>query len=133
MVDEEVFKPLYREGIGAPNAPIRQMVGMICLKEGKGVSDSELYEQLRFNVLWRAAIGIEDMEEEPPVESTYYLFKQKIVEYERETGKNLMDRAFKQVTKEQCKMYNVRGEMVRMDSKLIGSNSRNNAGIFHDI
>ena len=33
-VNEGIFKPLFSDGIGAPNAPIRILVAMMALKEG---------------------------------------------------------------------------------------------------
>ena len=43
-VKEEIFKPLFSERTGAPNAPIRILVAMMALKEGLGISDEQLYE-----------------------------------------------------------------------------------------
>jgi hypothetical protein len=72
-IDETIFKPIFNENNGVPNAPIRILIGMIALKEGNGWSDSQLYEQARFNVLVRRALGLVNREDDPPVESTYYL------------------------------------------------------------
>ena len=41
-IDEEIFKPLFNETTGAPNAPIRILVAMMSLKEGMGISDEQL-------------------------------------------------------------------------------------------
>ena len=41
-VEEEEFKPLFSEGSGAPNAPIRILVAMMALKEGLGISDGRI-------------------------------------------------------------------------------------------
>jgi hypothetical protein len=62
------------------------------------------------------------MDEEIPVESTYYLFRKRIVEYEEATGSNLLDEAFSAITKGQCLEFGVSGKRLRMDSKLLGSN-----------
>ena len=121
-VDESIFKPLYSEGKGAPNAPIRILVAMMALKEGQGISDEQLYEQARFNALIRSALGLINSDEEVPTESTYYLFRQKISEYAECTGANLLEAAFEGITKGQCQEYQVSGKRVRMDSKLLGSN-----------
>ena len=53
-IDEDIFKPLFSDGTGAPNAPIRILVAMMALKEGMGMSDEQLYEQARFNALVRS-------------------------------------------------------------------------------
>jgi len=121
-VNEEIFKPLYSAGTGAPNAPIRILVAMMALKEAQGISDEQLYEQARFNTLIRNALGLFNSDEEVPTESTYYLFRHKISEYAEQTGRNLLEEAFEQITKEQCHEYKVSGKRIRMDSKLLGSN-----------
>ncbi|MDR1948030.1 MAG: hypothetical protein LBQ38_01420 [Spirochaetaceae bacterium] len=56
-----------------------------------------------------------------PVESTYYLFRKRIADYRRESGKDLMGQVFRQLTKEQCLEFGVGGKAVRMDRTLIGS------------
>jgi hypothetical protein len=121
-VDEEIFKPLFNNVTGAPNAPIRILVAMMALKEGQGISDESLYEQARFNALVRSALGLVNTDDEAPVESTYYLFRKRIVEYENATGRNLLEEAFEIITKGQCHDYKVSGKRLRMDSKLLGSN-----------
>jgi hypothetical protein len=122
-IDESVFKPLFCEDNGTPNYPIRILVGMIILKEGMGLSDSQLFEGVRFNLLIRNALGLFEIEEEPPAESTYYLFRKKIAEYaEAEGGEDLLEKAFRSITKGQCLEYGVAGRRIRMDSKLMGSN-----------
>ena len=122
QIDEGIFKPLFSAGMGAPNAPIRILVAMMALKEGQGISDEHLYEEARFNALTRSALGLVNSDDEVPVESTYYLLRQKIVEYAETSGKNLLEEVFEQITKGQCKEYGVSGKRIRMDSKLLGSN-----------
>jgi hypothetical protein len=121
-VDEDIFKVLYQENQGSPNAPIRILVAMLVLKEGLGVSDEHLYEEGRFNLQTRSALGLVNIDEEIPVESTYYLFRKKIVEYEEKSGRNLLEEAFTALTMEQCEEFHVSGKRLRMDSKLVGSN-----------
>jgi hypothetical protein len=54
--------------------------------------------------------------------ATWYLFRERLVDYERENGINLLDEMFKDLTKKQCLEFAVSGKRVRMDSKLLGSN-----------
>jgi hypothetical protein len=121
-VEEGLFKPLFSEGNGSPNAPIRILVAMMVLKEGLGISDEQLYEQCRFNMLIRSALGLLNSDEEVPTESTYYLFRHKIAAYMEISGKNLLEQAFSGITHGQCREYHVSGRRIRMDSKLLGSN-----------
>jgi hypothetical protein len=115
-INEELFKPLFSAENGAPNVP------MMILKEGQGISDEQLFESARFNMLTRSALGLLNIDDEPPVESTYYLLRQRIVEYEKTNGENLLDSMFKELTKEQSIEFGVSGKRIRMDSKLLGSN-----------
>jgi len=57
---------------------------MMIIKEGKGYSDFELYENYRFNSLTRKVFGVINMNENIPTESTYYLFCQKMEKYNAE-------------------------------------------------
>ena len=126
-IDEDIFKPLYtteREDnrVGRPNAPICILVSMMILKEGCGCSDEQLYEQCRFNLLYRRALGMINLDEQCPTIDSYYGFRRKICEYEEKNGVNLFDKCFKQITKAQAIEYRISGKAIRMDSKLISSN-----------
>jgi hypothetical protein len=121
-VDEEVFGVLFDSNTGRPNAPIRQLVSMMILKEGFGWSDAQLFEQCRFNILVMRALGLMNLSDEVPVESTYYLFKQSLYTYQLKTGQDLVGETFFNLTKTQANAFDVVGQQIRMDSKLIGSN-----------
>jgi Transposase domain (DUF772) len=122
QIDENIFSVLFSGGKGAPNASIRVMISMMVIKEAYGWSDAQLFEQCRFNLLVRSAIGLFNMNDDVPVESTYYLFRKRVVEYERSQGENLIEKAFASVTQSQAVEFEVSGKKVRMDSKLLGSN-----------
>ena len=126
-VDEDIFKPLHTterddNRVGRPNASIRILVSMMILKEGCGCSDEQLYEQCRFNLLYRRALGMVTLDEQCPAIDSYYGFRRKICEYEEQKGVNLFDKCFKQITKAQAIEYRISGKAIRMDSKLISSN-----------
>lgn len=121
-IDESPYKVLFNQTMGAPNASIRILIGMMVMKEAFGWSDSQLFEQCQFNLLVRSAIGLFNMNDPLPAESTYYLFRKRIYEYHRLTGENLLEKTFAQITREQIKQFDVNGRKIRMDSKLIGSN-----------
>ncbi|MBK6482121.1 MAG: transposase [Chitinophagaceae bacterium] len=95
---------------------------MMVLKEANGWSDEQLFENCRFNLLVRSALGLMNMDDAVPVESTYYLFRKRIVEYEKSEKINLFEKTFASVTKGQATDFEVSGKSIRMDSKLLGSN-----------
>lgn len=121
-IDEKIFMPLFDDTTGAPNAPVKVLIGMMILKEAFGWSDSDLFEHCRFNLLVRSSLGLHNITDSLPVESTYYLLRKRIHDYYKETGKDLIEKVFNQVTGSQVIEFKVRGGSIRMDSKLIGSN-----------
>ena len=121
-IDEELFRPLFCCNNGAPNASIRVLIAMMILKEARELSDSQLFEDCRFNLLYRSALGLPNMDDSLPAISTYYLLRQRIVNWEKEGNENLIEKVFAQVTKSQAVEFDINGKKIRMDSKLMGSN-----------
>ena len=122
-IDEDLFQVLFDDSMGAPNASVSVLVGMMALKEGLGWSDGQLFEQCRFNLLVRSALGLFNINDSVPTESTYYLFRKRLHEHARHKGEDLLQKTFADITQQQIKEFNVNGRSIRMDSKLIGSNS----------
>lgn len=121
-IDETLFSKLFSEKMGAPNAPVRILISMMVLKEAYGWSDAQLFEHCRYHVLVRSALGLLNMDDVIPTESTYYLFRKRIVDYERTTDINIIEEAFASITKGQARDFEVSGKSIRMDSKLLSSN-----------
>ena len=121
-VDESIFSVLFNNTTGAPNASVRIQVGMMILKESFGWSDSQLFEHCRFNLLVRSSLGLFNMNDPLPVESTYYLLRKRIYDHQKQYGEDLMGKVFAHITAGQIKDFDVNGRSIRMDSKLIGSN-----------
>lgn len=121
-INESLFSDLFCSNNGTPNASIRVLVAMMVLKEAQGVSDEKLFEDCRFNMLIRSALGLINIDDELPVESTYYLFRKRIHDFEKAGNENLFEKAFAEITKNQSIDFEVSGKRVRMDSKLLGSN-----------
>jgi hypothetical protein len=121
-IDEKIFKPLYSSVVGTKNASINLLVGMMIIKEGLGISDEKLLEDVRFNMLMRSALGLLNINDSVPSLSTYYSFRKKITEYKIATGKNLFELTSSALTSSQCVEFDVTGKRIRMDSKLMGSN-----------
>ena len=121
-IDESPYKVLFSDRMGAPNAPVSLLLGMMILKEAMNWSDLQLFEQCRFNILVRSAIGLFNLNDEIPAESTYYLLRKRIYDHSKQKGEDLFGITFSQITRDQISEFNVYGKSIRMDSKLIGSN-----------
>ena len=122
-VDESVFEPLFKAG-GRPNAPLRVLLAMMILKEGNGWSDEQLFDYCRFNIRCMRALGLYHVGDDIPVESTYYEFRRRLTEHNKNEKVDLVGKAFSNAVRGQIEAFNLRGEKVRMDSKLIQSNIR---------
>ncbi|MBC8555792.1 MAG: transposase [Candidatus Brocadiales bacterium] len=121
-IDESIFKVLFNETTGAPNASVSLLIGMMVIKEAFGWSDSQLFEQCKFNLLVRSALGLFNLNDVLPAESTYYLLRKRMYEHHSQTGEDLMELTFKQITRGQVQEFDINGQNIRMDSKLLSSN-----------
>lgn len=121
-IEETIFSKLYSERMGRPNSNIRELVSMMILKEGNGWSDEQLFDQCNFNIKVMRALGQHSIDESVPVVSTYYDFRKRLVDYQKETGDDLMKKCFQHITMDHVLLYGTTGKKVRLDSKLINSN-----------
>ncbi len=121
-IDESLFAPVFNSKTGAPNYSVKILLGMMVIKEVLECSDKHLFEHCEFNLLTRSALGLANIDDPLPAESTYYLFRQRVYEYQHEEGVNLFEKFFQTITQKQVSYFNVSGKILRMDSTLIGSN-----------
>ena len=121
-VDEDLFSVLRDANEESPGAPIRQLVSMVFMKEDFGWSDAELFENCRFNILVMRALGLANLTDEAPAESTYYRFKHALYEVQLKVGRELIGETLSSLTGTQANAFHVLGQHVRMDGKAIASN-----------
>ncbi len=95
---------------------------MMILKKGEGFSNKNLFENCRFNLLTRKTLVLINLDDSVPAESTYYLLRKRIADYYEETGTVFFEKTFQKITEGQIIDFEVSGQSIRMDSKLIGSN-----------
>lgn len=123
-IPEEEFAVLYSDQGSRPNTPVNQLVGAEILKHANGWTDEELMDQVHFDVKTRYALGIDELSEDVFCERTLYYFREKLEKYERETGVNLLERVFDELTDEQMETLNVETGIQRTDSFQAMSNIR---------
>jgi hypothetical protein len=121
-INEDIFSVLFNKAMGRPNAPIRILIGMMVLKEGNGWSDKQLFEECRFNTMMMRSLGLININDDVPTESTYYEFRKTLSQYNDDHKKDLIKTCFTDVISKQVVKHGVRGEKIRLDSKLINSN-----------
>ncbi|MCP4111046.1 MAG: transposase, partial [Desulfobacteraceae bacterium] len=106
-INENLFSVLFSSDNGAPNSSVRTLIGMMILKEGQGYSDQKLFESCRFNLLTRKALGLVNLNDPLPCESTYYFLRKRIENYFNKTGIDLFEKCFQEISKEQIIEFNV--------------------------
>jgi hypothetical protein len=121
-IDEEIFADLYSSEPSRPNVPVNVLVGLEVLKAGFGWSDEELYENYCFNLQVRYALGYDRLGDGDFTIRTLYYFRERLSKHSLESGVNLLEQAFEQVTDAQIRDLQVRTGMQRMDSTQIASN-----------
>ena len=121
---EEPFAVLYSDVPSRPNIPVNVLVGMEVLKAGFGWSDEEVHDAFVYNLQVRYALGYRDIREGEFDLRTVYNFRRRLSEYMQETGINLIEKAFEQVSDEQIEAFQLKTGKLRVDSTQIASNIR---------
>jgi hypothetical protein len=123
-VNENNFKPLYSEKASRPNVAVNILVSALILKELKGISYDELMESVMFDLRFKAALGLVSIDEVPFSRGTLFNFQNRILEHEQQTGINLIEQVFDNLTAKQIKQLSLKTDIQRTDSTLISSNIR---------
>jgi hypothetical protein len=123
-IDEDRFAVLYSDEPSRPNTPVNVLVGLEILKSGFGWSDEEMYDHFCYDVQVRYALGYRDLGEGHFELRTIYNFRQRLTQHMQETGENLFEQVFEQITDEQLTAFQLKTDKLRMDSTLIASNIR---------
>ena len=123
-IDEERFGVLYADEPSRPNIPVNVLVGLEMLKSGFGWSDEEMYDHFCYDVQVRLALGYRDLSEGHFELRTVYNFRQRLTRHMQETGENLFEQVFEQITDEQLAAFEIKTSKLRMDSTMIASNMR---------
>ena len=121
-IDEDIFAVLYASEPSRPNVPVNVLTALEVLKAGFGWSDEELFENFCFNLQVRHALGYDRLGDGDFAIRTLYYFRERLSKHYLETGINLLEQVFCQVTDAQIQDLQVRTGMQRMDSTQIASN-----------
>jgi hypothetical protein len=123
-LDETPFAILYADCPSRPNVPVNVLVGLEYLKAGNGWTDEEMFDEFGYNTQVRYALGYRQLGDGDFEPRTLYYFRERLSRYMQETGINLLDQAFEQVTDQQIAAYHLKTGKQRMDSTQIASNIR---------
>lgn len=123
-IDEDIFSVLYSDKKSRPNAPINSMVAALILQNRKKWTYYELFKAIRFNMVVRIALGLDDMSTMPFCTATLFNFQNRFSEHFIKTGENLLEQVFDKLTQKQLKALNIKTNIQRTDSTFAASNIR---------
>jgi hypothetical protein len=120
-INERRYAVLYSTVESRPNFPVNIWVGLEILKWISDYTDEEMVDQFNFNLLCARALGQDNLGDITLCERTIYYNRQRLLEYENQTGRNLLEEEFKALSAEAITKLKLNLQMQRMDSTMIGS------------
>ena len=123
-IKEEDFACLYSEIDSRPNVPVNCMVSAILLQHRQRLTYEKLFDNIKFNLLTKTALGLQTLDEIPFSEASLFNFQNKLNSYFIETGTNLLEKVFDHLTGQQIKELKIKTDIQRTDSFQAASNIR---------
>jgi len=120
-IDENRYAELYSNIESRPNFPVNIWVGLEILKGMFDYTDEELLDQFHFNLLTARALGQDNLGDITLSERTLYYNRERLLDYEARTGRNLLEEEFKAITDEALVKLKINAKVQRMDSTMVGS------------
>ncbi len=120
-IDERRYAELYSDIDSRPNFPVNIWVGLEVIKGMFDYTDEELIEQFHFNLLTAYALGLENLGEVTLAERTLYYNRKRLLEYEAQTGRNLLEEEFQAMAENTLEELGLNTKIQRMDSSFVGS------------
>ena len=124
-INEERFKDLYSSNPASrPNTPVNVIFGALILKELFALTDDELIERMMFDMLFQHALGTGSFEEQPVSDRTFSRFRERLYNYEIETGRDLVQEEMEALADSFASFSGVNRSIRRMDSLMVASNCK---------
>jgi len=123
-INESDYKVIFSDKVSRPNAPINILISALILKERKSWSYDELMASIMFDMRTKIALGLSRIDYNPFSRATIFNFQNRLSDYEQETGINLLEKTFDNLTAKQLKQLKIKTDIQRSDSSLISSNIR---------
>jgi len=122
-IKEDTFSCLYSDHIlSSANSPVNRLLSALIIQHHRNWSFLELESQLNFNIEIRVALGLMDFTSSPFSMRTLFNFKNRLHAYQQQTGVDLIENLFDDLTKEQLKELKVKTGVQRADTVMLNSN-----------
>ncbi len=123
-INEERFEVLYSKIDSRPNTPINVIIGLLILKEIFSLSDEDVIGSLHFDTRFQYSLGTTSYNEQPVSINTLYNFRTRALNYEIETGIDLIKEEVENLADHIAKFMKLDGKTIRMDSMMVSSSCK---------
>jgi hypothetical protein len=101
------------------------MVSSLTLMNRYNWTYEELFKNIEFNILTKIALGVDSIDNMPFCPATLFNFQNRLAKHFIQTGENLLEQVFDQLTDKQLKALKIKTNIQRTDSFAAASNIRN--------
>jgi hypothetical protein len=123
-IKEQDFAVLYSDVSSRPNAPVNSLVASIILMYHNGWTTEQLFKHIDFDLLTRTALGLDSLDETPFCPATFFNFQNRLLAHFIQTGQNLLEWVFDNLTGQQLEVLKIKTDIQRCDSFMAMSNIR---------
>lgn len=121
-INEERFSVLYSDNkFSRPNTPVNFIIGALILKENNNLNDDELFESICCDIRYQYALHTTHLPEQPVSDRTFSRFRERLYNYELETGRNLLKEEMMELSEIYSDYMNLNSNIKRMDSLMVAS------------
>ena len=125
-INGDRFKVLYTDNEASrPTTPANYIVGALLIKEMFGLTDDETVEMLICDLRAQYALHSTSLEEQPISDRTFSRFRERLYNYEQETGKDILKDEMKSLADTFVKYLKINSSLKRMDSLMIAAHCKN--------
>jgi len=130
-IDERKFSGLYDPRLGRSNFPVNILAGLEILKELYSLTDEQLIARYRYDLSFRYALGLEDINTQQMAVRTLYYFRAAVAENQE----GLFDQIFDEFRDLLIEEIGIKTGIQRTDSVMIGANIKrlNRVMLFHKV
>ena len=124
-INEEPYSVLYSsDNASCPNTPVNFLVGVLIIKSITGQSDEEIINSVYFDERVQYALHTINLTKQPISKNMLNLFRNRIRDYEKKTGINLLENTMRELNKIILNLHKIDRSIERMDSMMISSSCK---------
>ena len=124
-INGERFRVLYSDNEASrPGTSVKYVIGALLIKELFGLTDDEAVEMCICDIRAQYALHSTSLQEQPISDRTFSRFRERLYNYEQETGVDLLKEEMKSLADVFARYLKISGSTKRMDSLMIASHCK---------